>query len=63
MGFPSQEKNHILVQRFRKYFIFKEILLSPEIPPYFLLILKNSPNFNVEDFDALSNLLQEILYT
>ncbi len=63
MGITSEEKNHILVQRFRKYFIFKEISLGNDSPPYFLLILKSNPNYNVEDFDALSNLLKEILYT
>ena len=63
MGFSQSEKNHILVQRYQKYFIFKELSLGTEYSPYYLLILKNNPNFNTEDFDSLSNLLLEILYS
>ncbi len=61
-GMSTEMRNHILVQRFQKYFIFKEISLGSETPPYYLLILKNNPNFNIEDFESLANLLKEILY-
>ncbi|MHA1762245.1 MAG: ADP-ribosylation factor-like protein [Promethearchaeota archaeon] len=62
LGINAEERNHILVQRFQKYFIFKEISLGSDSSPYYLLILKNNPNFNIEDFESLSSLLKEILY-
>ncbi|MFO7795736.1 MAG: ADP-ribosylation factor-like protein [Promethearchaeati archaeon] len=55
-------ENNVLVQRYDKYFIFKQITLKEGIPPYYLLLVKEEPKYNKEDIESLTNLLQEILY-
>jgi len=55
-------ENNVLVQRYDKYFIFKQISLKEGIPPYYLLLVKEEPKYNKEDIESLTNLLQEILY-
>jgi hypothetical protein len=52
----------MIVQRFGKNFIFKQITLKKDSAPYYLLLLKEDPVFHKEDFESLSNLLKEILY-
>ena len=52
----------MIVQRFGRNFVFKQIKLSEASPPYYLLMLKQDPNINKEDFDSFANLLREILY-
>ena len=58
----SKESNLMQVQRYGFYFLFKQFTLKDEVPPYYLLLLQNDQLFNVEVFDALVNLLKEILY-
>jgi len=55
-------ENRMIVQRFGKNFIFKQISLKKDSAPYYLLLLKEDPVFHKEDFESLSNLLKEILY-
>ncbi len=55
-------ENRMIVQRFGKNFIFKEIRLKRDSSPYYLLLLKEDPVFHKEDFESLVNLLREILY-
>ena len=55
-------ENRMIVQRFGKNFIFKQITLKKDSAPYYLLLLKEDPVFHKEDFESLSNLLKEILY-
>ena len=55
-------ENRMIVQRFGKNFIFKQITLKKDSTPYYLLLLKEDPVFHKEDFESLSNLLKEILY-
>ena len=55
-------ENRMIVQRFGKNFIFKQITLKKDSAPYYLLLLKEDPVFHKEDFESLSNLLREILY-
>ncbi len=58
----SRFENRMIVQRFGKNFIFKQIKLRKDSTPYYLLLLKEDPVFHKEDFESLSNLLKEILY-
>ena len=58
----SKESNLMQVQRYGFYFLFKQFTLKDEVPPYYLLLLQNDQLFNVEVFDALVNILKEILY-
>lgn len=55
-------EDRMIVQRFGKNFIFKKITLKKGIPPYYLLLLKEDPVFQKEDFESFANLLKEILY-
>ncbi len=57
------KEDQMLVNRFNKFFIFKQIILRETFPPYYLLIMKDNPNYNMEDVVSLSNLLREILYS
>ncbi|TXT53481.1 MAG: hypothetical protein BAJALOKI2v1_950012 [Promethearchaeota archaeon] len=61
-GLEEKEENHVLVQRFGRYLIFKQILLKASSPPYYLLIVKEKPEFEKEEIETLSNLLKQILY-
>ena len=58
---PGKEDS-MIVQRFGRNFIFKQIKLNEDSPPYYLLMLKQDPDINKEDFESLANLLREILY-
>jgi len=61
---PGKEydESKMIVQRFDKNFIFKQLSLKEGTPPYYLIMLKQDPNVLKEDFDCFSNLLSEILY-
>ena len=58
-GLPEDQ---MVIQRFGKYFIFKQIPIRKESPSYYLLLVKNTPDYSQDDFDTFSRLLQEILY-
>lgn len=57
-----RDENRMIVQRFGRNFIFKQITLKQGGNPYYLLMLKEDPNVEEEDFECFANLLQEILY-
>jgi len=53
-------EDRMLVQRFGKNFIFKQIDITKD-SQYYLLLLKEDPVFHKEDFESFANLLKEIL--
>ncbi len=56
-------EEQMVVQRFQKYFVFKQISLEKGTIPYYLLLLKeDSPNLDKEDYNTFVKILQEILY-
>ena len=57
----SQEDNYMNIERFGKHFIFKRFTLAKETTPYYLLICRDDPEFNLEEFETLVALLNEIL--
>ena len=59
----QETEDFMIVQRFGKSFVFKEFSLKEDVSPYYLLILKQDPNINKDDFSVFSNLLREILYS
>lgn len=61
-GVRRDPENNVLVQRYNKYFIFKQISLKKDVPPYYLLLVKDDPTYNKEDIESFSNLLKQILY-
>ncbi|MFX0047812.1 MAG: ADP-ribosylation factor-like protein [Candidatus Hermodarchaeota archaeon] len=62
---PSRkdEENLMVVQRFGRNFLFKQLSLKEGINPYYILMLKQDTHINKEDIDSFSNLLKEILYS
>ncbi len=58
----EQEENHMVVQRFGRNFIFKQLSFKEGVSPYYILMLKQDTHLNKEDIDCFSNLLKEILY-
>lgn len=55
-------EDQMIMQRFGKYFLFKKFSLNDEAVPYYVLIFKDNPEINKEEFNALINLLCELLY-
>jgi GTPase SAR1 family protein len=55
-------EDQMVVKRYNKYFIFKQIPLKTGSPPYYLLVLKGDPEFENDDVESFSHLLREILY-
>ena len=55
-------EDRMIVQRFGKNFIFKQITLKKETAPYYLLLLKDDPVFHKEDFETFALILKEILF-
>ncbi|MHA1886352.1 MAG: ADP-ribosylation factor-like protein [Promethearchaeota archaeon] len=55
-------EDRMIVQRFGKNFMFKQINLKKRSSPYYLLLLKEDPVFHKEDFETFANILKEILY-
>jgi len=51
-----------IVQKSDNYFIFSKIELKEDLPPYYLLILKDTPNYDAENIKSISNLFGELLY-
>jgi GTPase SAR1 family protein len=58
----SKFEDRMIIQRFGKNFIFKQITLKKEASPYYLLLLKDDPVFRKEDFESFAIILKEILY-
>jgi GTPase SAR1 family protein len=59
----QEEENHMVVQRYGRNFLFKELTLKEGINPYYILMLKQDTHINKEDIACFSNLLKEILYS
>jgi len=59
----KEEENHMVVQRFGRNFLFKQLSLKEGINPYYILMLKQDTHINNEDIACFSNLLKEILYS
>ena len=57
----EEKDNYVAVERLGKFFIFKRFKLIKSESPYYLLLCKDDPSFNKEEFDVLVNLLNEIL--
>lgn len=58
----NRYEERMIVQKFGKNFLFKQITLKKHDAPYYLLLLKDEPVFHKEDFETFANILKEILY-
>ncbi|MEJ2248900.1 MAG: ADP-ribosylation factor-like protein [Candidatus Lokiarchaeota archaeon] len=57
-----KQRGHVIVERFNRFIIFTQITLREESPPYYLLLVKENPEYSKIDIESFSNLLTEILY-
>ncbi len=57
----DETENHIIVERFGKYFIFKQFTLIKEKIRYYILICTEEPFLNKYEFNALIHLLRDIV--
>lgn len=55
-------ENKMIIQRHGKYFLFRKFSLNEGVEPFYLLISKDDPEINKDAFNALINILTEILY-
>ncbi|UCC18295.1 MAG: hypothetical protein JSV62_09270 [Promethearchaeota archaeon] len=55
-------EDRMIVQRFGKNFIFKQVNLKSSSLPYYLMLVKQDPVFRKEDLEAFTTLLKEILF-
>ncbi|MFX0029645.1 MAG: ADP-ribosylation factor-like protein [Candidatus Hermodarchaeota archaeon] len=58
----NRYEDRMILQRFGKNFIFKQITLKKDATPYYLLLLKDDPVFQKEDLETFANIMKEILY-
>ncbi|MBN1800054.1 MAG: hypothetical protein JW891_01020 [Candidatus Lokiarchaeota archaeon] len=59
---PEELANsHMLIQRFGDYFIFKEILIKDNSHEYYIILHKQTSEFNNSYFDTFGSLIQEVL--
>ncbi len=61
-GMEGNNENKMVIQRHGKYFLFRKFSLNEDLEPFYLLISKDTPEINKDDFNALINILTEILY-
>lgn len=61
-GMEGNDENKMIIQRHGKYFLFRKFSLSEDLEPFYLLISKDTPEINKDAFNALINILTEILY-
>ena len=55
-------EDQINIQKFGKYFLFKNLLLEKGKRPYYILMYKEDPDYNSDEYNALVKLLNNILY-
>lgn len=58
----EREQENMVIQRYGKFFLFRQFMLREGSPPHYLLLMKANSEFNNDDFNAFVNLLKEILY-
>ncbi|MBY8980988.1 MAG: hypothetical protein KGD72_11405 [Candidatus Lokiarchaeota archaeon] len=59
----QHEENHMVVQRYGRNFIFKQLTFKEGMNPYYVLMLKKDTHINKEEIETFANLLKEILYS
>ncbi|NVM35986.1 MAG: 50S ribosome-binding GTPase [Candidatus Lokiarchaeota archaeon] len=57
----DENKNYIIVERYEKYFIFKQFTLIKGVTPYYISTCTDEPFLNQYEFNALINLLKDII--
>ena len=52
----------MIIQRFGRYFLFTRFSIRENTPPYYLLAIRENPDYDKEDFVAFVDLLKDLLY-
>ena len=60
--FYEKPEEKMIIQRFGRYFLFTRFTIKKNAPPYYLLVIKEDPDMNKDEYLTLVNLLKEILY-
>jgi len=58
-----EEDDHMVVQRYGRNFLFKQLTFKEGINPYYILMLKQDSHINKEDIASFSNYIKEILFS
>ena len=58
----EREQENMVIQRYGKFFLFRQFFLREGSPHFYLLLMKANESFNIDDFNTFVNLLKEILY-
>ncbi|MHA1235878.1 MAG: ADP-ribosylation factor-like protein, partial [Promethearchaeota archaeon] len=59
----QHEENHMVVQRYGRNFIFKQLTFKEGSNPYYILMLKKDASINKDEIETFANLLKQILYS
>ncbi|MHA1274039.1 MAG: hypothetical protein ACTSQS_11465 [Promethearchaeota archaeon] len=57
----GKREDQMVVQRFGKYFVFKEEQFKEGLPYYLLVMKAESPDFSKEDYNSFIKLIKEII--
>jgi hypothetical protein len=59
-------EDQMVIHRFNKYFLFKQIKLEGDEMPYYVLVLKQENPWDLlllrKDFDAILKILKDIMH-
>ena len=53
----------MIVQRFGRNLVFKQLTFKEGSNPYYILMLKQDTNINKDEIETFANLLKQILYS
>ncbi len=58
---PNSPFQTMVIKKFQKNFIFFKLILGEGVPPYYLLMVKATPDYYSKDIQSVSNLLRQLL--
>jgi GTPase SAR1 family protein len=62
LGDSQNSDKTTVIQKNDNYFIFSKIDLNKDAPPYYLLLVKDTPEYDKKNIQSISTLFGEILY-
>ena len=57
------DRNKMIIQRFGRYFLFNRFTIKDNAPPYYLLAIRENPEFNYEEYFTFINLLKALIHS
>ena len=55
-------EDRMIIHRYGRYFLFIKFTVKEGTPPYYLLAIREDPEFNKDEYDSLVNILKDILF-